>query len=369
MGEPIGITFIVTTEPKRVYSASRFHIQGRICGMAKTVRIATAFLAGVLVALAGALIYVKATSVRPPDVRPNMKPLDRPLRSMPPAAGKQIVVDATPNPDGVGVPKAPAPVAHTVAKKHAAIPARHKMRPPAAEAQIAQNSPPAPLPPATHMPATAPVVADPPATPPAKDQFGPGPQYDSGQPPQNAPDAGLPRQPMTVTLDAGTTLAIRLGETLSTNTNYTGDTFRGTLESPIVRDGYIIADRGSRVLGTVVSARKAGRMSGEPELTLALKEINTTDGQRVQVQTNTMTRTGPSSSGMSTAKVAGGAALGAIIGAIAGGGKGAAIGAGAGGAAGTGAVMLGHSRPAVIPTEAQLTFSLTQPVTITEKLN
>jgi hypothetical protein len=339
--------------------------------MAKTIRIATAFLAGVLVALAGALIYVRATSVKPADVRPplRVKPIDQHVRPMPPVTGKQIVVDAMrPKPEAAREQKTPVVIAHVV-KKHVPIPLRHKARPPAATVQVAQNNPPAPLSSIPPMPAATPVAAAPAAPPLAQTELGPGPQYDSGQPLRNAPAPDAQRQPMSVTLDAGTTLAIRLGETLSTNTNYTGDTFRGTLESPVIRDGYIIADRGSRVLGTIVTARKAGRMSGEPELTLALTEINTTDGQRVQVQTNTMTRTGPSSSGMSTAKVAGGAALGAIIGAIAGGGKGAAIGAGAGGAAGTGAVMLGHSKPAVIPTEAQLTFSLAQPVTITEKLN
>jgi hypothetical protein len=65
----------------------------------------------------------------------------------------------------------------------------------------------------------------------------------------------------------------------------------------------------------------------------------------------------------------GGAALGAIIGAIAGGGKGAAIGAGAGGAAGTGAVLLGHGKPAVFDTETRLTFQLSSPATITEQIN
>jgi hypothetical protein len=172
-----------------------------------------------------------------------------------------------------------------------------------------------------------------------------------------------------VTLPAGTILSVRLGETLSTDHNYSGDTFRGTLISPIIQDGFIIADRGSKVLGRVVASQSAGHMASSAGLTLTLSEINTTDGQRVRIDTTTFERRGGSNMNSDAAKIAGGAALGAIIGGIAGGGKGAAIGAGAGGAAGTGAVLLSHGKPAVIESETQMTFRLANPVRITEKLN
>jgi outer membrane lipoprotein SlyB len=89
----------------------------------------------------------------------------------------------------------------------------------------------------------------------------------------------------------------------------------------------------------------------------------------MKVETNQSLRKGPSNTNQEVMKMGGGAALGAIIGAIAGGGKGAAIGAGAGGAAGTGAVLLGHGKPAVIDNETRLTFELANPTTLTEKLN
>ena len=110
-------------------------------------------------------------------------------------------------------------------------------------------------------------------------------------------------------------------------------------------------------------------MRGVSNLSVTLTEINTTDGQRIRVQTNSVEKSGPTSTGMDTAKIAGGAALGAIIGALGGGGKGAAIGAGAGGAAGTGLVLATRGKPAVLPNESRLTFQLASPVTITEKLN
>jgi hypothetical protein len=183
------------------------------------------------------------------------------------------------------------------------------------------------------------------------------------------PNPILSPQPHTVTLQPGTNLTVRLGETISTEHNYSGDTFRATLDRPVVLDGFVIADKGSKVLGKIVAADKAGKFEGAANLQLAVTEINTTDGQRVPVQTSFVSRKGPANTGRDAAKIGGGAVLGAIIGAIAGGGKGAAIGAGAGGAAGTGAVMLGKGKAAVIPTETQLTFQLSSPTTITERLN
>ncbi len=189
------------------------------------------------------------------------------------------------------------------------------------------------------------------------------------QPNYGAAPMPAPAEPHVVTLRAGTVLSIRLGETLSTDQNYTGDTFRGTLLSPVIQDGFIIADRGSKVLGRVVNSQSAGHLANVAAITLAVTEINTTDGQRVRVETSVFNRLGGSNVGQDAAKIAGGAALGAIIGGIAGGGKGAAIGAGAGGAAGTGAVLLTHGKTAVVENETALTFRLASPVTITERLN
>jgi len=110
-------------------------------------------------------------------------------------------------------------------------------------------------------------------------------------------------------------------------------------------------------------------VKGLANLTLAVSEINTTDGQRVAVQTDSYEKWGNSSVKGDTAKVATGAALGAIIGAIAGGGKGAAIGAGAGGAAGTGVALGTRGAPVSVPSESVITFRLARPVTITEKFN
>ncbi len=227
--------------------------------------------------------------------------------------------------------------------------------------EIAQNVQPPPVQ-QSRVPVPVPAVV------PGVNETNPAEPVPTSQPQTENP-LPAPPQPHVVTLASGTALHIRLGETLSTEHNYTGDTFRGTLLTPIIMDGFIIADRGSKVLGRIVDAQRAGRMEGTANLTLTLTEINTTDGQRVQIGTDRFDRRGASNTAGEAAKIGGGAALGAIIGALGGGGKGAAIGAGAGGAAGTGAVLLGHGRPAVVAAETALEFRLASPVTITEQFN
>jgi hypothetical protein len=186
--------------------------------------------------------------------------------------------------------------------------------------------------------------------------------------PEEQPQAPM-RQPHTVTVVAGTSLVVRLGEALSTDRNVTGDSFRGTLDSPIVLYGFIIADRGSKIRGRVANSQKAGHVDGLSTIALTLTEISTTDGQTVRVKTSNWEKQGEKSVGSDAAKIGAGAALGAIIGAIAGGGKGAAIGAASGGAAGTGVVLATRGKSTVLPVETVVTFRLDDSVSITEQIN
>jgi hypothetical protein len=172
-----------------------------------------------------------------------------------------------------------------------------------------------------------------------------------------------------VTLVAGTLLPVRIGETISTARNQPGDGFLTTLDRPLVIDGFIIAERGSRVEGRVVEAEAAGRAKGVSHLGIELVRLSTSDGQRVRIRTEPYRKDGTNSTATDAAKIGAGAAIGAAIGAIAGGGKGAAIGAGVGGAAGAGDVLLTRGKPAEIPVETRLTFRVQEPVTITEKLD
>jgi hypothetical protein len=116
-----------------------------------------------------------------------------------------------------------------------------------------------------------------------------------------------------------------------------------------------------------VESQQAGRVKGLASIALELTSLKLSDGQHVEISTDSFTKRGPESHGSDAEKIGGGAALGAIIGAIAGGGKGAAIGAGVGGAAGTGAVVGTRGKPAVLPSETRISFRINNTVTITER--
>jgi hypothetical protein len=176
-----------------------------------------------------------------------------------------------------------------------------------------------------------------------------------------------PREPLTVTLPEGTLVQVRLGERLSSDRNVVGDTFFATLDQPLVVDGWVVAERGARLLGHVVEVTQAGRVEGTAQMTLELASLTTADGQKIALRTARFVRKGDTSRRDDAVKIGTGAAIGAIIGAIAGGGKGAAIGAGAGGAAGAGAVLATRGAAAALEAETRLSFRLDAPITITER--
>ena len=177
------------------------------------------------------------------------------------------------------------------------------------------------------------------------------------------------RVPNIVTLAAGTTLQVRVGETISSARNQPGDSFLATLMQPLVIDGFIIAERGARIEGRVVDAAPAGRARGSSHLAVSIVRLATADGQNIRIRTEPYTKDGSNASATDAAKIGAGAAIGAVIGAIAGGGKGAAIGAGAGGAVGAGDVLLTRGKAVEIPVETRINFRVQDSVTITERLD
>jgi hypothetical protein len=162
---------------------------------------------------------------------------------------------------------------------------------------------------------------------------------------------------------------VRRGEGLSSERNQIGDTFTGSLDAPLAADGFVIAERGSRVEGRIVEVEKAGHVKGQSVLGLQLTTLNTSDGQRVVIKTETFRKQGAmQSTTENVGIVAAAAGIGAVIGAIAGGGKGAGIGAAAGGAAGAGGVIATRAKAASLSPEAKVSFRLLDPVTLTERI-
>ena len=175
-------------------------------------------------------------------------------------------------------------------------------------------------------------------------------------------------EPNQVTVIAGTLLTVRLTDEVSTEFNQAGDTFLATLDQPLVVDGFIIAERGARAEGRVLSVTESGRVKGKAELAVRLESLETADGQTVELLTATFTRKANSEKGRDAAKVGAAASIGALIGGIAGGGKGAAIGAAIGGGASTGAVLATRGKAARLESETRISFRLSEPVTIVERI-
>lgn len=190
------------------------------------------------------------------------------------------------------------------------------------------------------------------------------PRLDAVAPPPPPPPAAA-----SVTVKAGTVLNIRLAERISTETHKNGDAFAATLAQPLVIDGMVIAERNARIQGRVIQSERAGKVQGTAALSLELTQLTTSDGQKVQIHTSPIVKQGENSRRDDAKKVAIGSAVGAAIGAIAGGGKGAAIGAGAGAGAGAGTVVMTRGKDAELVVETRLSFSLSESVTLTEKLS
>jgi len=206
-------------------------------------------------------------------------------------------------------------------------------------------------------------------TPAAPPYYDPNRNIPSGPPPEDRKPEPPKRVPKTVTIPAGTPLSVRIDQRLGTDKNKAGDTFPASLDQPLIVDGMVLAERGARVEGKVVDADPGGRVSGVASMTVQIVKLNTSDGQHVNINTDGFNKQAQSEKKKDAAKVGAAAGIGAAIGAIAGGGKGAGLGAIIGGAAGTGGVMATRGGPAQIPAETRMSFRLSAPVTLTERID
>jgi BON domain len=234
--------------------------------------------------------------------------------------------------------------------------------PPPAPVPIAPKPKPAPA----SKPKPAPVVRDaPPAEPPA-------PQVAVAPPPPPPPAQDLPPPPpppppapefRNITVSPGTTIPIRITETLDSATTQQGDLFTGTVAADVIIDGLVVIRQGTPVSGRVSAVQEAAHYKGSSLLTIELTSISRR-GERLTVTTDPYSVKGKGRGANTAEKVGGGAAVGAILGGIIGGGKGAAIGAAAGGGVGAGANTITRGEQVQIPSESLVRFNLTSTLSI-----
>jgi hypothetical protein len=156
-------------------------------------------------------------------------------------------------------------------------------------------------------------------------------------------------------IPSGTSIRVRMIDNLSSEKAQVGDTFRGTLDEAIQVNGKELYPKGADVIGRVTDVHATGRLSEPGELDLVLNTVSS-GTVAASINVEPLVIKGESHAKSNATKIGGGAVLGAVIGAIAGGGKGAAIGTVAGGAAGTGAAAATGKKPALVDSEAILTF-------------
>lgn len=172
-------------------------------------------------------------------------------------------------------------------------------------------------------------------------------------PPQPAPKYSGPMQ--SVTIPSGTSVFIRMIDSVDSETNHVSDPFHASLESPLVVGNTVIAQKGADVYGMLTRAKEAGHISGAPQLTLELTGIRI-NGNVVPIDSTTYDVAGKSRGSQSAERIGGGAIAGAVIGGIIGGGKGAAIGAAVGAGGGTAVQLSTHGDRVRIPSETLLEF-------------
>jgi hypothetical protein len=216
---------------------------------------------------------------------------------------------------------------------------------------------------ATTRSGPTPAVRSSPASQPA-----PAPQQNGQQPApapvvQQAPPPPPAPVVHNITLSAGTSVPVRITQTLDSATTQTGDKFTGVIASDVLADGLVVLPAGTPVTGRVDEAKDAAHFKGSSLLSISLTSISRR-GERIEVATDPYSKQGEGRGKNTAEKVGGGAAVGAILGGILGGGKGAAIGATAGGGVGAGANTVTRGQQVQIPSESVVRFKLANSIMV-----
>ena len=174
--------------------------------------------------------------------------------------------------------------------------------------------------------------------------------------------SSVPASADPYTVPHGTVLVVRMIDSVDSDVNKPGETFRATLEEPIAVGENILAPKDTPVAVQLVHVKQSGQLRGEEEIALQLRSI--TVNSKTYSLTSEFAQVASEGKGKESAKVVGGtAALGALIGVIVGGKKGAAVGAVAGAGAGV-AIQAVRGKQVRIPSEALLSFALEESVTL-----
>ena len=201
----------------------------------------------------------------------------------------------------------------------------------------------------------------------------PGPQADPPPSVQPTPEKSAPKPTgKLITVPAGTHMAVVLENGISTGSAKAGDAVYFRTSFPITQENHVVIPVGSYLRGTLLEAKRPGRIKGRGEFRMRLETLILPNGYTVnllavphradsggkETTDDEGKVTGPGGKGKDAGTIAGTTVTGAGIGAIADGARGAGMGAGIGAAAGLAAVLLTRGPDAQLPRGSALDIVL-----------
>lgn len=181
-----------------------------------------------------------------------------------------------------------------------------------------------------------------------------------------------------ISLPEGTSLKVKLENTIATFSNKAGDPFSGRVMEPVLLDGKTVIPAGSEVQGRLTKVSEPRRIAGKPTIGIFPEAIILPSGERLMlnaalVDTSLRNGTdvnnegqfkGKGHSGNDMTEVGLGTGAGMIAGGLIGGGKGLLIG-GAIGATATVTHWLSKHNSAMLPAGTELDMELSRPLVMT----
>jgi len=171
-----------------------------------------------------------------------------------------------------------------------------------------------------------------------------------------------------VTIPSGTTLSLSLTSAVASDTSKVEDTVSAELTHAVTVDGRDVLRAGSTVAGQVTSAEASGRVKGRAQVAFRFNTL-TSDGTTYDVQTAGVSRVASATKSEDATKIGIGAGAGAVVGGLLGGKSGAAKGAAVGGGAGTGLVLATKGQEMRLAPGADVTTTLTAPLTVRVRIS
>jgi hypothetical protein len=164
-------------------------------------------------------------------------------------------------------------------------------------------------------------------------------------------------RPATVTIPEGTTIVVRLGESLNSGMNRTGSTFRAETTAPVRVRGSTVLPRGATVHGRLIEARSGP----DARMTLVFETIEVDAGERYAIEAQPIELVARSDTDDGPAGNVGGGPARAVIGGASGGTESTVMGGVLGAGAGAIVVGLTSDHEIELPQGRKIALRFTEP--------